>query len=218
MYGLAAALILGAGCRRLAPKRQLLCVSISALTAAVTVVYFALSPMWTIRQVVVVVLVVLWGAHQTYWLNWLRFARQTPGGVTTPEVPVLKSAGKIFLASAPMLAVMVDGDNSWTIVDGIAALLFGIGAYFSEGGFRQLRRFMAAPGAENSVLQAGLWSITRQPHYFGECMMIASFYIFALSTENGMVTIFAPILAMNMIRHVLVIDGSELAMLRDIKS
>lgn len=59
---------------------------------------------------------------------------------------------------------------------------------------RQLKQFKADPAKRGMVCQSGLWYYSRHPNYFFEWLVWVSFFIFALGSSVGWVTIYCPLL------------------------
>ena len=58
----------------------------------------------------------------------------------------------------------------------------------------QLKQFKANPANKGRVCQAGLWNFSRHPNYFFEWLVWVAFFLFALGSPWGWVTIYCPAL------------------------
>lgn len=114
------------------------------------------------------------------WWWWSFFQVFTLQGVTV----WLWSLGLIFAVAAPPAAL------GWP--HGLAAILFGIGFYFQVVGDLQLERFKRNRTDRTTVLDTGLWSLTRHPNYFGEAMIWWSFGALALAHPFGWIGLICP--------------------------
>ena len=74
------------------------------------------------------------------------------------------------------------------------ALIFVIGFLFESVGDAQLRKFKDDPNSAGQVMDKGLWRYTRHPNYFGDATLWWGFSCFALATDGGLWTLFAPAL------------------------
>ncbi|OGN61545.1 MAG: hypothetical protein A3F09_01575 [Chlamydiae bacterium RIFCSPHIGHO2_12_FULL_49_11] len=91
-----------------------------------------------------------------------------------------------------IIRVMLTSATSLGAIDGIAIALFVTGFIFEIFADLQLIYFKRQnPGR---ICNIGLWSISRHPNYFGECLVWLSFYLFALSTPLGWAYFFSPLL------------------------
>ena len=61
------------------------------------------------------------------------------------------------------------GDSSWFNLLGILIWVFGF--YFESRADRELKNFISNKANKGKIMQAGLWSLSRHPNYFGEVTM-----------------------------------------------
>jgi len=97
-----------------------------------------------------------------------------------------------WLISLP-LAVAMDGGSEMGWLDALALVLWLTGMFFEVVGDEQLKRFKENPANQGRVLDTGLWSLTRHPNYFGECLIWWCYFLFATAT-GGWWTILSPVL------------------------
>ena len=106
----------------------------------------------------------------------------------------LLQATLAWIVSAPIQIAMaspVPERLGW--LDWTAVALFVVGFLFETVGDRQLARFKADPANEGKVLDSGLWAWTRHPNYFGDCVQWWAFFLIALPTPRGYVSIVGPV-------------------------
>lgn len=77
----------------------------------------------------------------------------------------------------------------WLWTDLLAILLFAIGFFFEAVGDWQLTRFKSDPANRGKVLDTGLWRYTRHPNYFGDAVVWWSFFVAALGSAGGWMTL-----------------------------
>lgn len=94
---------------------------------------------------------------------------------------------------------------------GIAALSF-VGEGTAD---LQMQGFKANPANKDKVCRVGLWRYSRHPNYFFESMVWWGFFIFALGTPWGWVTIVCPLL---MLWFLLKVTGIKLTEEYSLKS
>jgi steroid 5-alpha reductase family enzyme len=58
----------------------------------------------------------------------------------------------------------------------------------------QLQRFKAEPAHRGRVCDVGLWHYSRHPNYFFEWLVWCAYFLFALASPWGLLTIFCPLL------------------------
>jgi steroid 5-alpha reductase family enzyme len=94
------------------------------------------------------------------------------------------SLGLIFAVSVGPSAL------SWP--HGLAIILFAVGFYFQVVGDLQLVRFKRNRTDRSTVLDTGLWRLTRHPNYFGEATIWWSFGALALVHPLGWIALVCP--------------------------
>jgi steroid 5-alpha reductase family enzyme len=73
----------------------------------------------------------------------------------------------------------------------------------------QLKNFKANPANAGRVCQAGLWACSRHPNYFFEWLIWVAFWLFALASPWGWVTIYCPALMLFFLLRVTGIPMTE---------
>lgn len=171
-------------------------------------VYYALGDGYSGRKVLITVLVALWGLRLSLHIaarnlgkgedyRYQNF-RQKYG----PERYWWFSYFQVFLLqgvllvliSAPLLAAQQFGPDSFTVLDLLGALVWAVGFYFEAVGDWQLAQFKRNRANEGKVMDRGLWAWTRHPNYFGDATVWWGFYLIAVSSGWGILTIFGPAL------------------------
>lgn len=180
----------------------------------VTWTSFLLSGAFIIRQIIVTILVTIWGIRLSTYVtirNWgkpedyrYQAMRERFG-----DKVLQKSYGKIYMFQGLIIFLVVfpvTYINSTSIpliissLDwGLISLIFGtvvwiIGFFFESVGDYQLRRFLKNPNRTKKVLDEGLWKYTQHPNYFGEVTMWWGLFIVASGVPWGIFTIFGPII------------------------
>jgi steroid 5-alpha reductase family enzyme len=107
----------------------------------------------------------------------------------------LLQAALAWIVSLPIqltMASLVPERLGW--LDGAGVALFAIGFLFESAGDLQLARFKADPANAGRVLDSGLWAWTRHPNYFGDCVQWWAFFLIALATPRGWISVIGPLL------------------------
>ena len=73
----------------------------------------------------------------------------------------------------------------------------------------QMQRFKADRANDGKVCEAGLWRYSRHPNYFFESLIWWGFFIAALSSPHGWVTIICPLLMLYLLFQVTGIPLTE---------
>jgi steroid 5-alpha reductase family enzyme len=158
------------------------------------------------RQVLVTLLVTLWGIR----LAWHIYSRNTNKGEDYRYKAWRESWGKWFLLRSylqvyilqgvflyiiilPVLFIQRYGGPALNIYDLIGVFIWGIGFYFEAVGDSQLRAFIKDANNKGKILTTGLWRYTRHPNYFGEVTQWWGIWLIALSVPGSFWTIIGPI-------------------------
>jgi steroid 5-alpha reductase family enzyme len=172
------------------------------------VLYFALADGFLGRKILITSLVAAWGLRLSLYVlcrNWgqgedyrYRAFREKAGEkfwwVSFFQVFLLQGV-LLWLISAPILAAQFyDSPDGLTVVDGLGALVWGVGFFFEAVGDWQLARFKADPANKGKVMDRGLWRYTRHPNYFGDATVWWGLFVIAAGTVDGLWTVFSPIL------------------------
>jgi steroid 5-alpha reductase family enzyme len=169
--------------------------------------YFNLNSNHSIRRLLVIALVFIWGLRLS-----LHILRRNWGRGEDPRYRTWRERGgksfwwksyfKVFLlqglvlwiVSLPLLAAQQSTKSVWTIFDAIGIFLWSLGFGFEAIGDWQLARFKRNPTNKGKVMRAGLWAYTRHPNYFGEALIWWGFYALALNTPSSWWMIISPLL------------------------
>jgi len=161
------------------------------------------------RKVLITLLTLVWGLRLSGYLAWRnrgkgedyryqqfrqRFGPHRYWWISYFQVFLLQGV-LMLIISAPLLAAQYfEEPDHFTVLDGLGALLWGVGFFFEAVGDWQLAQFKKDPANQGKVFDRGLWAWTRHPNYFGDAAVWWGYYLIALSTGWGALTIFAPAL------------------------
>lgn len=160
----------------------------------------------SIRQLVVLLLVALWGTRLSIHL----FIRSIGRGEDFRYANFRESWGKnvriiaffrvfimqgviMLLLSYPIIRVNTGKANGEIILLTTGIIIWTIGFLFQAIGDRQLERFKKQKKDRDEILDRGLWKYSRHPNYFGEATMWWGIFIIVLPVEFGWTTIISPI-------------------------
>jgi len=153
----------------------------------------------TDRQLLVLVLVSVWGLRLSFYLGWRNigkaedFRYQEFRKKYGPErywwfsffQTFLLQGVLMMLISTPLLGANFGEQNSglqWLDYAGI--LVWIIGFTFEAGGDIQLARFKSNPQNKGKVLNTGFWKYTRHPNYFGDSAVWWSYALFSIAAGS----------------------------------
>jgi len=106
----------------------------------------------------------------------------------------LLQAVLLWIVSSPLLLAQRPRPGAGlTALDGLGIALFFFGFAFETIADRQLARFKRDPNNSGQVMQAGLWSRSRHPNYFGEAVLWWGLGLLALPT-GGWLALIGPLL------------------------
>jgi steroid 5-alpha reductase family enzyme len=159
------------------------------------------------REVLVLVLVGIWGLRLSGYLLWRNRGkgedpRYTEMRIKRPESfwwfsyfqVFLLQAVLLWLVAAPIAGAMAGrpagGFNALDYV-GIAVWLFGFS--WEVTGDTQLALFKRNPANKGKVMQTGAWRYTRHPNYFGETVLWWGVWLIAAGA-HGYWSVYGPVL------------------------
>ena len=172
-----------------------------SLMIAVPTLVYALQAGWTsTRAIVVLALVVAWGARLAAyitWRNWGHGEDRRYREIRARNQPyfAFRSLYLIFalqmvlawIVSAAPLAALA-GTRAFGALDvaGVAVAL--VGFLFEAIGDAQMAAFKADPAQRGQVMDRGLWRHTRHPNYFGETCFWWGVWLLALAAGGAAAT------------------------------
>lgn len=160
-------------------------------------IYFYYSEDPSTRELIVLVLVAIWGLRLSIYLGWRNWGkpedyryqqfRQDYG----PErywwfsyfQVFLLQGGLILIVSLPLLAINSTA-NTLNALDYLAIVVWCIGFVFEAGGDYQLAKFKSNPENKGKVLSHGFWKYTRHPNYFGDATVWVAYALFCIASGS----------------------------------
>ena len=177
----------------------------SLMFLAAALVYILHNQAFGWREIVIFSLVLIWALRLAVYLTWRNWGQPEDSRyqeIRTKYSPnfALKSLLIIFvfqaviawLVSLPLLVTLTTS-QAFSLLDGIAVILWLVGMGFETIADIQLYRFKSNPDNKGKVLDTGLWHYSRHPNYFGEFCIWWGFYLFAVSS-GGWWTILSPLM------------------------
>jgi steroid 5-alpha reductase family enzyme len=102
--------------------------------------------------------------------------------------------GLVMLAvSFPATVLFGSPARPLSVPDIAGALIFLTGFLFETVGDAQLAAHVRDPRNKGTLMTRGLWSITRHPNYFGECVLWLGIGFIALSSPFGWASLVGPV-------------------------
>ena len=162
-------------------------------------IYFIFSEGNFNRQLLILILVSIWGLRLSLYLGWRNIGK----GEDYRYQEFRKNYGEkhywwvsffqtfllqgvlMWIISLPVLAAMFYGQETGLgILDYIAVLIWVIGISFEAGGDIQLARFKKDRANKGKVLDKGFWKYTRHPNYFGDATVWWSYALFSIAVGS----------------------------------
>jgi steroid 5-alpha reductase family enzyme len=120
----------------------------------------------------------------------------------------LQAALQVAL-SAPWLLICLNRRAGLQPLEWAACVLW-LGAIAGEAlADRQLQRFKADPANRGAVCQRGLWRYSRHPNYFFEWLVWVAYFVMALASPWGWLTLYCPALMLYFLLRVTGIPLTE---------
>lgn len=178
----------------------------SGYVIAVLFYFFSLGEAYfTIRNMVFVSMVVVWGLRLTIHLaarnlgkpedyryqNFRREGGKNYWWISYFRVFLLQGLILFVISSLFVPALKIE-ENVFSIFSILGIVLWGIGLFFEVVGDWQLMIFKKNTQNKGKVLDTGLWKYTRHPNYFGDALLWWGFFMFALDYQTGFFFMFSP--------------------------
>ena len=176
--------------------------------AVVAWLYFAYGDQQALRQLLLPLLVTLWGARLGLYILWrgrgkgedYRYAAMRQRwGSRFPAVSLVTvfwlQAVLLWIIATPLLQAQRSGQpTAFGWLDAVGVVLFSIGFFFEAVGDHQMARFKDDPSNKGQVLDSGLWRYTRHPNYFGDATLWWGFWLISMAAGAPVWTIASPLL------------------------
>lgn len=191
--------------------------------AVVATVYFLLGQGGDSRRLLIFAMVAIWSLRLGGYL-WMRVAKHHPeedGRYAALRTQYPRRTWLMFLGFFQLQAVLLvvlsvpfamASSNPSAVLSfwewsGAALWLFAM-AGEALADF-QLHRFRARPENRGRTCRAGLWRYSRHPNYFFEWLVWVAYFVFALGTPDGWISVFCPALMLFFLFKVTGIPATE---------
>ena len=177
------------------------------IIAFITLLSFFLHGRGEPRQILVTLLVCLWGTRLALYLLLRSQGQEEETGYRQdcerrgPLFP-LRKFFQVYLLQGTLLLVIVFpvlmvnhfSRPGILFTDLFALAVWTVGFLFEIVADRQLYRFKREPRNYGKLLQSGLWSLSRHPNYFGEALLWWGIAAFAWPLPGGWNALASPLL------------------------
>jgi len=161
--------------------------------------YMLMSDDMSLRKLILVVLVTIWGLRLSIYLS----IRNIGKGEDARYKEFRRNYGEkrywwfsffqvfllqailMMIVSLPLLGIATGNSSEGLIfIDYIAILFWIIGISFEAGGDYQLYCFKLDKSNKGKVLNTGFWKYTRHPNYFGDTMVWWAYALFSIASGS----------------------------------
>ena len=98
-----------------------------------------------------------------------------------------------WLISLPVQVGQYDPDPP-TLLSYVGVAVWAVGLFFESVGDAQLSAFRADPANRGTVMDRGLWRLTRHPNYFGDACVWWGLWLFAADSVLAVATVVCPLI------------------------
>lgn len=113
------------------------------------------------------------------------------------------------ILSVPFIVALVHVRAEMNWLEWLAAGIWTVGIAGESIADYQLKRFKADPANNGKTCDAGLWNYSRHPNYFFEWLIWVSYFVFALGSPFGWISVIAPALMLYFLLKVTGIPATE---------
>lgn len=160
------------------------------------------------RQMLLAIVVTLWGLRLSAYLSWRNWGkgedprygswREKSGDrfwlVSLFKVFILQAFFLWVIALALQIGQLAKSPATLTGLDALGSLVWATGFIFESIADWQLARFKSDPANKGRVMDRGLWAYTRHPNYFCEFLVWWGIFFITLSTPSSWWTILSPVI------------------------
>jgi steroid 5-alpha reductase family enzyme len=189
--------------------------------------YFFLGEGYFLKRFIMLVMVSVWGTR----LAWHLYFRM----VTSEEDPryqeIRRSWGEkntdfkflmmfifqgvlVIVLSLPFLIIGSLAKPGWHGVEFVGMAIWWLGFLGETYADRQLVRFKNNPDNQSKVCRRGFWRYSRHPNYFFEFVLWVGYFLFALGTPGGWLSVLSPAIMLCLLLKVSGIPMTEAEALR----
>jgi steroid 5-alpha reductase family enzyme len=114
----------------------------------------------------------------------------------------------VAVLSAPMIVICASSTPEIKVPEMVGAVLWLFGVVGETIADKQLSDFVKMPENKGKTMKSGLWNYSRHPNYFFEWLVWLGYFLCAVSTSNGIITVVVPVA---MLHFLLNVTGVKLA-------
>lgn len=194
----------------------------------VTLVCLFLGPRWTAPGLLLSIMMVLWSVrlgsyllnrvsrhHPTEDSRYQTLRRQFPRRTWLMFFGFFQAQAVLtLLLSLPLFLVVTAGPSRLHPLHFLAVALWLIALVGESMADHQLETFRRNPQNKGRTCRTGLWRYSRHPNYFFEWLFWVAWFVFALPSPLGFLTVVGPMLMLYLLLKVTGIPATEAESLR----
>lgn len=159
-----------------------------------------------VQRWIVLAMVAVWGLR----LAWHIGGRNHGKGEDPRYADLLESSGRsfartavtrvflpqgiaMFVVSAPLM-VGPNNERMFVPLTIVGIAVWSVGLFFETVGDAQLRSYKSDPDNAGTIMDTGLWSLTRHPNYFGDACVWWGLGLIGAGSWPGLVALIGPAL------------------------
>jgi len=178
----------------------------SASFPMLAMVYFVLVDGYTPRQLIILFMVVIWGMRLAIYLlgrtlgqpEDARYSALRKEWGTNQQLLMLRffyfQGALALLLSIPFVLINLNTDPSMKIIEWIGVGIWVSGLLGESLSDYQLMIFKSKEENKGKVCDVGLWYYSRHPNYFFEWLIWVAYFVMALGSAWGFVSVICPLL------------------------
>jgi steroid 5-alpha reductase family enzyme len=114
-----------------------------------------------------------------------------------------------LVLAIPFLLIVINPRPELWPIEIIGILIWITGLIGETIADSQLKKFKSAPQNKGKTCDVGLWNYSRHPNYFFEWVMWVGYFVFALGSAWGPISIICPIIMYYFLIHVTGVPAAE---------
>lgn len=191
-------------------------------------IYIVMGEGWTLRNVVLMIMVGLWGMRIVLFLlkrlmhdqeedrRYQQIRRDWGKHIDLKFMLFFQFQACLELVLAlPFMLVAVNPSPGLSWIEWMGVVVFVLALAGELLADEQLHAFKAEPKNKGKTCDVGFWYYSRHPNYFFEWMVWVGIFIFALPSPHGWLSVMAPAIMYYLMRYV---SGVPMAEQQAIKS
>ncbi len=198
----------------------------SASFPMLAMVYFVLVDGYTPRQLLILCMVVIWGMRLALYLLSRTIGQPEDARYTAlrkewggnQNILMLRffyfQAALALVLSVPFALINLNTDPSLKLIEWMGVVIWMIGLLGESLADYQLKNFKSKPENKGKVCDRGLWYYSRHPNYFFEWLIWVAYFVMALGSAWGFVSIICPMLMLYFLLKVTGIRYTETHLLQ----